>query len=117
MHVHRVAWEIFRGPIPEGKWVLHAPHEICGSTQCVNPEHLKLGTAKENTADSIRDGTQKGGQCKPVKYSDALVVKIRAERAEGLGYKQLGAKYGIHPEYVRDLVRGKWRRSAGGLGA
>jgi hypothetical protein len=36
--VHRVAWMLFRGPIPDGMDV----HHRCGTKRCCNPEHLEL---------------------------------------------------------------------------
>lgn len=50
--VHRVAWEIERGPIPKGLWVLHN----CGVGPCFNVNHLRLGTRTENTLDLNRPG-------------------------------------------------------------
>lgn len=44
---HRVAWTLTRGEIPEGLWVLHH----CDNRRCVNPDHLYLGTAKDNCRD------------------------------------------------------------------
>ncbi|MCE5309611.1 MAG: HNH endonuclease [Acidobacteriales bacterium] len=41
---HRVAYEVFRGPIPEG---LHIDH-LCRVTCCVNPDHLEPVTPAEN---------------------------------------------------------------------
>lgn len=41
---HRIAWELTRGPIPEG---LHLDH-LCLNKACVNPEHLEPVTNQEN---------------------------------------------------------------------
>lgn len=41
---HRVAWELFVGPIPEGMVLDH----MCRVTQCVNPDHLQVVTQREN---------------------------------------------------------------------
>lgn len=48
----RVSFEHFNGPIPEGLCVLHA----CDVRHCVNPEHLFLGTKRDNSDDMIRKG-------------------------------------------------------------
>jgi hypothetical protein len=49
---HRVSWVIKNGEIPKGLFVLHR----CDVPSCVNPSHLFLGTAKENTQDMIKKG-------------------------------------------------------------
>jgi hypothetical protein len=42
--VHRVAWVLVHGPIPDGYMVDH----ICGNRKCVTPDHLRLVTPKQN---------------------------------------------------------------------
>lgn len=44
---HRLAWELNRGSIPDGLWVLHK----CDTPPCVNVDHLWLGTPSQNTLD------------------------------------------------------------------
>lgn len=49
---HRVAWEVEKGTIPNGLWVLHN----CGVGACINVAHLRLGTPLENRRDLNRPG-------------------------------------------------------------
>lgn len=55
--VHRVSFEEFVGPIPKGRIVAHT----CDTTFCCNPEHLWIGTRKQNTADMVRKGRASTG--------------------------------------------------------
>src|ERR1039458_1684911 len=49
---HRVAWKLYKGPIPDGIFVCHT----CDVMACVNPSHLWLGTHTQNMRDSMAKG-------------------------------------------------------------
>ena len=49
---HRMSYQTFKGPIPKGKFVCHS----CDNKICCNPEHLWVGTAKDNSQDAKRKG-------------------------------------------------------------
>lgn len=52
--VHRVAYELAYGPIPEGLVIDH----LCRVRHCVNAEHLEAVTAKENLRRGIGHGSE-----------------------------------------------------------
>jgi len=52
LKAHRLAWMLYRGPIPEGLSVLHK----CDVGCCCNPEHLYLGAQQDNLRDSKASG-------------------------------------------------------------
>lgn len=55
-YTHRVSWVIHNGAIPPGMAVLHR----CDIGECVNPEHLFLGTQTDNMKDMQEKGRARG---------------------------------------------------------
>lgn len=50
---HRLSWLWHYGDIPAGKIVMHA---VCDEPLCVRPDHLQLGTQKQNMEDASQKG-------------------------------------------------------------
>jgi hypothetical protein len=106
---HRAAWTLFKGEIPEGLFVCHK----CDEPLCVNPEHLFLGTARDNSQDMIAKGRgkypgptspPKGTQHHKAKLTEAEVLQIRA-----IGYSarmiDTANAFGISEANVSSIVR------------
>ena len=106
---HRVSWELANGPIPEGEGyhgicVLHR----CDNPLCVNPDHLFLGSNRDNQIDCSNKGRNKqqhGGENSQAKLSNADAEEIR----EHYDYKQftmreIGDYYGVAPQTINRVV-------------
>jgi hypothetical protein len=51
---HRHQWICAHGPIPPGQHVMHT----CDNRLCINLDHLRLGSPKDNIRDMMKKGRQ-----------------------------------------------------------
>lgn len=73
-YAHRVAYEIYKGEIPENLFVMHS----CDNRKCVNPDHLSLGTFDDNMIDMVKKSRQASGERNShAKLTNEQVLKIR----------------------------------------
>lgn len=105
--VHRLSYQHFIGPIPDDKLVLHS----CNNSLCVNPQHLRLGTHRENMNDLVTSGRAIG---RPKKVRCSLATPSRyttaAERAEilklldaGMPVLQIAQQLGFDRKTIRNI--------------
>lgn len=105
---HRLAYELAHGNIPSGMHVLHA----CDNPRCVRPDHLMLGTPKDNMRGaSARGRMLRGESHKNSKLTDIEVRRMRLLYLSGeYTQSQLSDQFGIDPANVSYIVRNKtWR--------
>ena len=104
LRAHRVSHEIFIGPIPAGLDVLHS----CDRPVCVQPAHLRAGTATENTQDSReRNRMALGSRNGHAKLTEADVIWIRQSSLTNSAIAQL---YQLDPSNISHIRRGKkWK--------
>lgn len=92
----RKAYELWNGPIPEGRCVLHR----CDNPPCCNPDHLFIGTHQDN----MRDASMKGRLQK--KLSPEQVASIRADKRL---YRIIAAEFSIGLTIISNIKSGKRR--------
>jgi len=104
----RVSWMLFKGDIPDGLFVCHA----CDNPKCVNPDHLFLGSQKDNMDDMVAKGrSNNAAKSLPgvlhggVKLTDADVLEIRSASQS---FRFLARRYGVSTRTIGDV---KSRRS------
>lgn len=105
---HRFVWELYRGPIPEGMFVLHA----CDTPACVALDHLRLGTVADNNRDRVERGRSVAGERHHnSRLTDELVIEIRERHAAGgITLQELAAEYGVGRHAIWCVVKRKtWR--------
>lgn len=103
---HRVSWIITYGDIPEGLCVCHS----CDNTRCCNPEHLFLGTYKDNEEDKKSKGrTMAGERQGSSKLTNEQVLDIREKAESGVPVAVLAVKYDIATTTVSKIkLRKRW---------
>jgi hypothetical protein len=109
LRAHRFAYELTKGPIPDGLDCLHT----CNNPPCCNPAHLYAGTALDNSHDTIKAGHWKGNVLPPMpgelnpkaKLTWVQVDEIRSLYATGHHtIAELGRQYGVTRENTWSIV-------------
>lgn len=106
---HRVAYELWVGPIPDGLLIRHK----CDNPPCMNPDHLETGTNLDNRRDSVERGRVARGNRGRGKFTDDQVRAIRGEiaatdgrNARGRKYREIAEREGVS----YSCVQGIWLR-------
>lgn len=97
---HRLAWELSHGPIPDGLTVLHK----CDNPRCVRPEHLMLGTQRDNVHDAIRKGRRNAFGHQKLTAQDVVQIRVRA--AHGDDFSDLATEFNLTRHSIAGIVRG-----------
>lgn len=105
---HRISWIIANGPIPTGLVVRHR----CDNPPCVRPDHLELGTVRDNCRDMWERGNPqiphlRGSKQNGAKLTEAQIPAIRAARTAGMSVRVLAEQYGVSMSTIYKIGQGK----------
>ncbi len=99
---HRVAWEVTYGSIPDELNVLHS----CDNPPCCNPNHLFLGTQKDNMIDAVAKGRiDRSGEKNPrAGLTEVDVRRIRSVFRAGFSRQEIANARGLKYGHVCDII-------------
>lgn len=102
----RVAYILAKGEIPEGQLVCHS----CDEPMCVNPDHLWLGSCKDNLDDMRRKKRERyafgeiSGQAKLTEH-DVRGIKIMLTKGWSQSY--IAEQFGVSQTNISQIKLGK----------
>lgn len=107
---HRIAYEFAHGAISEGEVVRHK----CDNPPCCNPNHLEIGTPKDNAQDAVdRSRTAHGERNGQSVLTEDDVREARSKYAQGATITAIAQLYGVERSTMRSAIHRKtWRRVA-----
>ena len=117
LSAHRIIYEEEKGSIPEGLLVLHS----CDNRECINPDHLRIGTYKDNLEDvrrryglshigkNSKPPVMRGSKNPISKLKEKDVLDIRKKVLLGETQKSLAEYYGVSRPTISRIISGhKW---------
>jgi hypothetical protein len=124
---HRYSYFLKNGEIPNGMHVCHT----CDNRICINPEHLFLGTRKDNMQDMIKkkrnnfsglrtnDWNEKANANKPrgenhwnIKHSDETINKIKKLAEIGIRQIDIAEMFGLRQGYISNVINNRVRKES-----
>jgi hypothetical protein len=101
LRAHRVSYQLHYGDLQPDLLVRHR----CDNPPCVNPAHLRQGTARDNARDRV-------AHARPIPDLDqeTLVLAIREALAFGMSIADTAAVFAVHNSWVRRVAGQNARR-------
>lgn len=100
---HRASWKIHNGEFDTSLCVCHK----CDNPLCVNPDHLFLGTKKDNSEDMVRKGRSTATRNGRAKLTVNEVLEIRSRRTAGAANHELAVEYGVSAGLISKIMHRK----------
>jgi hypothetical protein len=119
---HRVSWILHKGPIENGKYICHH----CDNPRCTNPDHLFMGTPKDNEQDMTDKGrrvtvlgrlgnrnkrpTTTGEKNPGAKLKEKSVIEIKKRLKMGVTKRRIARDFHVGITTIGRIERGEtWK--------
>ena len=103
---HRLSYETFNGPIPDGLIVRHK----CDVRACINPNHLLVGTKGDNLVDAYQRNRRiqpAGERCVFATHTAEEARKVKNLTQAGLSVKAIREKTGLDRDFINKVRSGR----------
>jgi len=87
---HRFSYRLFTGEIPDGLVILHS----CDVRECINPEHLSVGTHTENMEDCLAKGRHNSQLSNFLDHTQKAEIRIKYLQNK-VSMDKLASEYGV----------------------
>ena len=104
---HKFSFVHHHGAIPDGMYVCHH----CDNPRCVRPDHLFLGTPKDNSQDMVSKGRVRvasGDKHYKTKIREEDLQKI-IEMCKTMTQAQVARAFGVDPSHISRIAAGHKR--------
>lgn len=101
-YAHRLSFSMHHGEITIGMMVCHE----CDNPSCVNPKHLFIGTAKENTGDMMNKGRHRAGIVLGENHGKSKLTAddVKAIRSLGISQLRIAKLYGVSQSCIASIM-------------
>lgn len=108
---HKTSYQIYKGSVPNGLLVLHR----CDVRNCVNPDHLFLGTSSDNMIDMFsknRGKVHRGEKHFRSKLKSGSIQIIKDTYKAGFTQKDIANYFHVDQRVICKVVRNESYQTA-----
>ena len=108
---HRFSLILAGFEVPDDAIVCHR----CDTPLCVRPDHLFVGSQRDNIRDAVAKGRWRiGERNNHAKLTDEQIIEIRNRYAKGASSNCLAEEFALNRSHVSEIVSGKvWKLALG----